>query len=840
MRRDDAARFCGRSRRLSMLTAVAATALCSGMAQAQDGLADTAARAAPQGGLQDIVVTARKRAESIQNIPVAVTALTPEQLDRYNIASLDQVAASTPQLVVGRSNTGSGAQLSIRGISGNFSSVGIEQSVAVIVDGSYYSAGRVINESFFDLGSLEILKGPQALFFGKNATAGAVSINTADPTADTQIIARAGYEFNAEKAYGEFIYSAPLNDTLGVRVALRGTKTWGNLLPNRLAEGDFYPTTDFSTGVATQHPVSRGHKNLGAGNQLLGRITLKWQPNDDFTATIKAYGNRDRVNSVNAMYTSVCPQGNTVRQLDPAIDCKRRFVTYQGAIPTDMTASLNGIGHIPKDGQDYSHYDSHALNAKFEYQLGDINITNVANYNYSKYSYSNTSTFGRAGINDSFSGDKGRMKAFSNEFRVLTQYDSPVNVMGGIYYQHTDFDYRQYAIFFGLEDSMAPANKRYCAYCDKISSTKGETVAAYGQLMWKIVPTVELTAGARYSHETKDSTYTFDYIHPVLADPAIGGGAWTNGFYFAPKQTFSNWSPEAMLTWRPTEDLTVFGGYKTGYKSGGFSNSTNAGTIAMAMDSLFNPEKVKGFEGGVKAIMLDRQLRLSLVGYTYLYSDLQVDFFNAITRGFTTVNAGSTRIKGLELDAEFAPRAVPGLNLHGSVNYNKAAYKNFIGPCYTGQTPAAGCVFYDRSGTLPGAGQIPNFQDLTGQAPALAPRWTASLGFNYQQEVGNGMKAGLSVDGRYSSGYRASPFADPVGVMKSYVTLDASARVTMADDRLEFAVIGRNLTNRFIITTSNGIPGSGGGTGTAAGVLADQQVSVQEPRTVALQATWRY
>ncbi|MBP8234499.1 MAG: Plug domain-containing protein, partial [Rhizorhabdus sp.] len=152
------------SARARLLTGVI---LCVGLA--------TPAIAQEEGGIQDIVVTARKRVETTQDVPVAVTALTREQLSRYDLSNLERVAASTPQFVIGRAPSGSGATLVLRGIGSNTTSIGLEQSVAVVVDGIYYGQGRTINEGFFDLGRLEILKGPQALFFGKNATAGVVS-----------------------------------------------------------------------------------------------------------------------------------------------------------------------------------------------------------------------------------------------------------------------------------------------------------------------------------------------------------------------------------------------------------------------------------------------------------------------------------------------------------------------------------------------------------------------------------------------------------------------------------------------------------------------------------------
>ncbi|RYD21172.1 MAG: ligand-gated channel, partial [Spirochaetia bacterium] len=179
---------------------------------------------AQTGGIADIVVTARKRQESTQDVPVSVVAISAERIQQYDLSNLERVAAQTPSFSIGRTPSGAGATLTLRGIGSNTTSIGLEQSVAVIVDGAYYGQGRTINEGFFDLARLEILKGPQALFFGKNATAGVVSITTSDPGDKLEVIARAGYEFTAKQIYGEAIVSSPLTDTLGIRVAARASK----------------------------------------------------------------------------------------------------------------------------------------------------------------------------------------------------------------------------------------------------------------------------------------------------------------------------------------------------------------------------------------------------------------------------------------------------------------------------------------------------------------------------------------------------------------------------------------------------------------------------------------
>ena len=176
------------------------------------------------GGLDEIVVTARRRVETAQDIPVSLTAITAEQIDARDITSLERIAAATPQLAIGRNATGSGAQLTLRGIGSNSLSIGTEQSIAVIVDSVYYGQGRTINEGFFDLAGVEILKGPQSLFYGKNATAGVISISTANPTDSWEGMARTSYEFNAGKLLGEGFVSGPITDTLGFRLAVRARR----------------------------------------------------------------------------------------------------------------------------------------------------------------------------------------------------------------------------------------------------------------------------------------------------------------------------------------------------------------------------------------------------------------------------------------------------------------------------------------------------------------------------------------------------------------------------------------------------------------------------------------
>jgi iron complex outermembrane recepter protein len=809
-----------RRRSIALLCAVSALAL-PGVAIAQTtAAADTPEpAAAPHSGLEDIVVTARRKVENLQNVPVSATALSAAQLQRYDLTNLEKISSQTPQFTVGRASNGSGATLTLRGIGSSSTSIGIEQSVAVVVDSVYYGQGRIINEGFFDLGRLEILKGPQALFFGKNATAGVVSITSNDPTDKPEYLVRGGYEFNAQQVYGEAILSGPVTDTLGLRLAVRGSKMFGGYFDNA-GQDVTYNTADVATGITTPHPAKAYDRDNPGEREFLGRLTAVWKPDDRLSVTLKGTGdiNRNDNNSWNYV-TYACSTGFS--QLNPSLKCGHDFKISQNYFP-------QGFGIDPHARSDlglYNDYTSYAVTGTIVYQLPNMTFTSVNNYNHNANSWACSCTFVSNGPTLSPSNESTTFHALSSEERVQTTYDGPINLLAGFLYQKTRRNYHQDGAFAGIENTAAPNPAfRYLAY-DKISHTDGETLAGYGQVTWKVLPTVEAAAGVRYTHETKDSLLNQPYINPALVTVFLPNTP------IAANQTFSNWSPEATLSWKPSRNITIYGAYKTAYKSGGFSNSGFVSAGTTVNDVAFRPERASGFEGGIKTTLLDNQLRVNIGAYHYKYKDLQVDFFNSATFAFITTNAGAAKTDGVELETEYAPRAVPGLNLHGTLNYNHARYANYIAPCYGGQTPAEGCDTTFRG--APG-------QDLSDRPTAVAPRWTASFGSSYDIPLGGNLVLSLSGDGRYSSGYFASSFAMPLSRQNAYVSIDASARVKTVDDRWELALIGRNLSNHFIVTGAVDGPNTGSGTGTAAGRIADEVGYVSLPRTVAIQLTWRY
>ncbi|WP_310020336.1 TonB-dependent receptor domain-containing protein [Croceicoccus sp. BE223] len=794
-------------------------------ASAQDVTDGVVPAQSQSSGLEEIIVTARKRVESVQDVPVLVTAISQETVQRYDLTSLEKVAAFSPQFNIGRASNGSGAQITLRGIGSQATSIGLEQSTAVIVDGVYYGQARVINEAFFDLDRVELLKGPQALFFGKNATAGVVSVTTANPTDTFEAMGQVGYEFRSENLVGSAYVSGPIAPNLSARLAVRVSNMFGGYFKNKQVDPLTTATFDIATGNLNPRVQLPSQGDQPGTNEKLIRGTLQWEPTSRLTANLKAswLKSDDESNSWN-MVPFRCALG--APQPNPNIPCEKKFNVY-------MVNAPEGLGGATResrdDGQPFNAYRSWAVTGSLNYDADNYLITSVTNYNWNRNRWAlgqnvpAEATFIAATENTSF-------WAFSNETRVQTSFDGPVNAMVGGYYQKTRRNFRQQGAFAPLEDSSQPLERRFDS-TQRYSRTDGETISAFGQLSWKVVPTVEIAGGVRYTHETKDSILYQEYVNAALQGLFIQYDPNDPSTYILGDQTFNNWSPEATITWQPSDEVTVYGAYKTAYKSGGFSNSALVTALTTPADIAFNPEKAKGFEGGIKTTLLDRQLRLNVAAYTYKYTNLQIDYFNSITFQFITTNAGSATTKGVEVETEFAPRAIPGFSARAVLAYNKARYKDYLAPCYGGQSTTAGCTETFQGG--PG-------QDLSGVPTALAPEWTGSLGFNYESDVSDSLVFMTSANMRYSSSYLGSSFGHPLSRQSSYAVLDGTIGLKTADDRLEFSVIGKNLTNRFYISGVQEQPNSGSGTGTPNGIPSDIVGLVALPRTIMAQVTARF
>ena len=788
------------------------------------------AQAAEQD-IEELIVTARGVEESVRNIPVAVSVIGEEQLENFDLASFEDVASSTPNLDIIRAGSGSGASISIRGIGSNSTSIGIEQSVAVVLDGVYYPQGRVINEGLFDVRQVAVLKGPQALFFGKNATAGVVAIDTNGPGSELEFIGTMGYEIEQESRTYEAIFSGPLTETLGARLAVRHMSNHDGFMSNA-AGPTTYATTNAANFVRTVQTNDAPEKNYWSGDDATyARLTLEYTPSDALKFTLKASNSEYEINSpTGGSELWNCPtlngQPHAVAGGLPVpntqAECRADRTKSENPVPGVIASSnplLNTFG-----GELGEDYESYAFTFRTDITFDAADVVAIVNYHDQETNW--VGDFDGGGATATFAGENNTFDNLSVELQASSRFDFPLNFVGGLYYQETNRTFDQDVLFAGAENSaVVDPTDRFTAY-EKVSETEGETWSAYLEARWDILENLQLTAGARYIDESKNSFYDQPYVNPFFLSLFTRGKIATD-------QEFDEIVPEATLRWEATDDITFYVAYKEGFKSGGFSNSGILGAISGTIeDFTFDPEEVSGWEGGVKARFLEGQLQVEVNVYTYEFENLQIDFFNSPSFAFITENAGGSDTDGVELSVNWAPDMVEGLTIRGALAYNKAEYTDFIAPCYAGQRPTQGCNIFNP-------GQVPK-QQLAGTVRALAPEYAGFIGVDYTRPLGSWLVGGISVNYQYKDDHTLSGFGNPFDVQESYDTIDLSIRLASQDGKYQLALIGRNITDEYALLSSGDTPGTGGGTGTATGFVADRSGTPIPGESWQLQGTVRF
>lgn len=789
--------------------------------------AQTQTQPAPEAAtaVDDVVVTARRRDEAPISVPVSVTVLGAAQLKMLAVDSLQDLRAVTPGISVGEVSGGVGGTVALRGVGTTAgSNPTFEQTVAINVDGVQLSRGGAVRVGQIDMEKIEVLRGPQALFFGKNSPAGVISITTADPTSTFESEVRGGYEFSANERQLEATISGPLTTTLGARLVVYGSDM----------DGWRDNTADAAAAAANAIRPGSVTGSTGSGPQqkfFFTRGTLKWRPNDAFDARLKlSYADNKGIgyNQAGGFQRIYCPSG--APQLAPqstalnggaanpalaaalSVDNCRADATYaNGNInPAFLVGSPEGF----TDPDGAGNYSQQLYSLEMNYRPNDwLALTSVTSWAKNEDFRADTYAVAPSdavAAND-FTGNTGYTQ-FTQEVRLASKLSGPVNFLVGAFYEDSDLETYTRNILAG-----APLF---------LHNIDGTTQSVFGQGIWDITGKLELAGGLRWSKEAKDFAVSRNGApQPVSPDSA----------------DFKNTSPEVTLTWRPTERLTLYGAYKQGFKSGGFAAATNTGAaFTTPLNALYLPESAEGFEGGLKALLFDGALRLNTAAYDYDYTNLQVNSLDN-SSGVPVIrvnNAGAATVKGVEGDFTLKLAGAPGLTIRGAANYNDAKYANFLATCYIGQTVADGCnlLLNPLTGRYTG-------QQLAGHRLVNAPEWTGSLGGAYTGKTFiEGIDWGMNVDGLYKSRYNPHPELHPGAQQDGVIFLNADVRVFRDDHRWELALIGRNLTEEYRVDVASNVPQTGVATRTGSaltGGLADLSGNVNRGREVMLQLTFR-
>lgn len=803
--------------RAALLTTVCAFAFPS---YAQSGITQNEPI---MSGIDEVVVTARRRDETAISAPVSITAFSGQQLDNLAVNSFADLSTIVPNLTVGEISSGIGGSIHLRGVGTNAGqNASFEQTVSINIDGVQISRGAALRLGQFDMERIEVLRGPQALFFGKNSPAGVISIASATPTAEFDAMVRASYEFNGREPGLEAFVSGPLTDTLRVRVAGRWSDMGGYF--KNLAAGVEDAANAIVPGVAYS-PISRGPKS----ESWIGRVSADWTPSDTIDTSLritwaqsKGPGFQQGPNQRIA-----CPYGapQLTTQVnaatpDPALraalleaitlpDCRADGSYAYSSIPPSQLVN-SPLGKDPR-GEAYTDMIIASLQANWT-ATDTLTLTSVTGYaetsdrRYDTYSYAPIATI--IGLN--FGGETN-YRQISQEFRLLSNFEGRFNFLTGAYFEDSKFD-----TFIQQFSTPGP---RFDQIID------GKTYSVFAQAMFDLTDTVELSGGLRWSREERHLSINRDDIRQPVSPE---------------KARFNNTSPEITLSWRPTADLTVYGGFRAGFKSGGFATPLTGGApfVAPGPDYRFEPEKVDGFEVGFHTSVFDRQLRMNFAAYDYAYKNLQVSSND--TSGplpvLRTSNAAAATVRGAEFDFTYRPASLSGVTVRGALNYADNSFDEFEAICYIGQTVAEGCALNPSAGT----GRF-TAQDLSGKQMPSASKWTGSLGLAYDGELdGSDLGYGFGTDLLFRSKYNPHPELDPLALQKGVTFINASARLHNHTQGWELALIGRNLTQRYRATQAGQatLTGNGALTGsTVSGGHADIAGFVNRGREIMLRLT---
>ena len=737
----------------------------------------------------DIIVTARKRQESVLKVPVVETVITPEMLENRQVTSIDSITQQVTGLQIGNNVLTVGAQISLRGVGTSSLDAGVDQSVSLNIDGLQLTQGASYSVGFFDMAQIEVLKGPQALFYGKNSPGGVIAIHTADPGDEVELIARASYGFQDRQKGGELIMSAPLGDTLGIRVASMYQKD----------DGYFINKATALPGTGAVTPKSRRYNG---GDEYIVRGTLVWKPVYNFSARLKMNTTQKEVIGGSAPIGS-CPDGNGapagIPFINPADDCKVDRTVY--VVDVDPAA----FPEARNNGVPFMKYKTNFGTLELRYDLeSGISIDSTTGYYHTEVNGMLN------GVNSGYAGpsliadNQFKRRDFTQEIRIESDFASPLNFLVGGFYQDSNVSNRV-IVAGNLAYFVNPAFTTLAAGINDVSI---KAKSAFGQLRYKPVETLEIAAGARYTDEKRhDDASSLTGINatptPVmLANPTLRS---------------KNWSPELTVTFTPTDDLTVFGALKQGYKSGSFIMTAPP---YPGQDNSFGDERVRGGEVGVKARLADRSLLVNTAFYYYKYSDLQVGANEVAAGGIPqihTINAGKSKVYGVDFDLTYRPPSLEGLTANFSVNWNHARFTDFPNaPCWGGQRIEDGCDQLPYVVTDPAEIAAGNYvvdqstgdfiryssQSLAGLPLPKAPTWSINAGLDYNTDIGRDYKIGFGGNVQYSSKFLTNPGKNrPDFYQEGFAKFNAHLNFGAQNDAWSVSLIGNNIFNKF--TTGN-------------------------------------
>jgi len=744
--------------------------------------------------LEEVVITATKRATGMQDVPIALSVMDGNTISEQGIGKLQELSTYIPNIHIGEG--GAGEQMFIRGV-GSGANAGFEQSVGSFVDGIYFGRGQSARTSFLDLERVEILKGPQSTLFGKNTVAGAINITSARPSDEFESRIELSTEPKSNGWQSSLILSGPLSETTAARLVVKEGQNDGYMHNSVTGEDE------------------RLEKDSAA------RIVLDWQASEDLSLSLKVergkYKSQGRNESVVQLSDTMNFLFENVYQLD----------SYAAQ---DYTNSQRGwaFGYPKHDTQ----WDIFGLNA--EWSLGEHSlrsITGYVGYDFQQIIDSDNTTLNLA--------ERLREEShtqLSQEFIFASPLGGTIEYLAGLYFQDETLTHNRDTALQGSLVGMQ--NLGTLAKLEQDTSTQ----SAFTQLTWNATDSLRAIVGVRYSKDKKtlikSQTVTDGDFNPanddLLGFYSGGGLSFANNYTFDDQgaricgfdgvdvscTSDSNWDntrKESHVTGDITLQWDINGSSMTyfklgnGYKAGGFDEDNSMGSV----DTIeFEDESVNSAELGAKLDLLDGRARLNIALYRSEFENLQVSTYDGVA-SFLVGNAAKSVSQGIEIDGSI--RLSHALTLNASAAYLDAFYDQFDGAACNAEQIAANAE----------AGACT--QDLSGQALQYSPEISLALGLDYDTAFTDTTELHTSINVNYSSDQQITGDLDEFLAQAAFYKINARVQLASVDNTWSIALLGKNLTDEQTTNWGNDNPLIGG-----------YFQSIGDPRTFELQLGYNF
>ena len=540
--------------------------------------------------LEEVVVTAQKRVQSLQDVPIAVSVTSGEQLENFAVGGMEELSTSIPNVTIAQNATQD--SITIRGI-GSGANHGFEQSVGMFIDGVYFGRGRSSRSPFLDVERVEVLKGPQGVLFGKNTIAGAVNITTRKPTEEFEGMVEGQY-FEGDNSYGVTAsVSGPLTDKLAGRLVAKYHNADG-FVENLTVGGD---------EPETEETVVRG--------------SLAWSATDRLQVDLKAEASSYDVDGRHMQMV----EGGPVRALYEAVD-----PNYEQRL--DYRRSVNN----PIFGRDFDYTDAENATATISYDFDRVRLVSITAYTGYDYENNIPANFA-ANIETAAKRYREDHSQYSQELRLESAGDGALEYIAGVYYQSEEIDHLQYFDFDtlqGIADGFPLPPFLGRQTFDLVQDT--DSFAAFGQLTWHFSDRLRASLGLRYTRDEKD----LDFARITTGQLPFPS------YTVNDSRTDSDTTPSINVQYDLGEHSMLYASFSQGFKSGGFDFESGGE---------FDEETVDAWELGIKSRLAGGSVELNAALFRSEFSDLQVAAWNGTS--FVTSNAAEATTQGVEIDGRW-------------------------------------------------------------------------------------------------------------------------------------------------------------------------------------------